>query len=76
MATITFRTDREVDQAIRELTADGTSASDVLRAAVLHAWREQRRAQLRADAEASMSDPDDIAEMRRLREEMDSLRAW
>jgi hypothetical protein len=76
MATLTVRTDTEVDRALAALTADGTSTSDAVRAAILAAYRERFYTQLRADAEAAAQDPDDLAEVRSIREEMDGLSAW
>ena len=75
MTTVTVRTDREVDQALAELTADGTSMSDAVRAAILAAYRERYYAQLRTAAEAAANDPEDLAEVRAIREQMDELRA-
>jgi hypothetical protein len=75
MTTLTVRTDREVDQALAALTADGTSTSDAVRTAILAAYRERYYAQLQAAAEAAADDPADLAEVRAIREEMDALRA-
>lgn len=76
MATITIRTDEETDQALAELTRDDRSRSDVVRDAILLAYREDRAARLRAEAEEAASDPDDRAEVRAIREEMDAISAW
>ena len=76
MTTLTVRTDSEVDRALAALTADGTSTSDAVRSAILAAYRERYYAKLRAAAEEAAHDPDDLAEVRANREEMDTLRAW
>ncbi len=44
MATLTIRTDAEVEQALKSLTRDGSSRSESARAAILMAERAQRRA--------------------------------
>ncbi|MGI9003266.1 MAG: hypothetical protein ACR2GH_16685 [Pseudonocardia sp.] len=76
MSTLTIRTDAEVERALESLTRDGRSRSDVVRAAILAAEREQRRSRLRAEAEALRDDPEDVAASRRLAAEMDAVRAW
>ncbi len=76
MSTLTIRTDVEVERALESLTRDGRSRSDVVRAAILAAEREQRRSRLRAEAEALRDDPEDVAASRRLVAEMDAVRAW
>lgn len=58
------------------LTSGGRSRSEVARAAILAAEREQRRARMRAEAEALRDDPEDIAASRQLAAEMDAARAW
>jgi predicted transcriptional regulator len=72
MSTITFRADDEVDRALAELSAENRDRSQVIRDAILAAWRLRRREQLRAEAEAVASDPDDRAVLA----DMESLRAW
>lgn len=76
VTTITIRTDEETDRALAELTRDNRSRSDVIREAILLAYREERAARLRAEAEEAASDPDDLAEVRAIREEMDAISAW
>lgn len=76
MSTITLRADHEVEQALAALTEDGRSQSAAIRDAILAAYRAQRAARLRAEAEAIAGDPDDRAEVRRVQAEMESLRAW
>lgn len=76
MSTITIRTDEETDRALTELTRGDRSRSDVVREAILLAYREDRAARLRAEAEEAANDPDDLAEVRAIREEMDAISAW
>ena len=75
MATLTIRTDEEVERALGALTQDGRSRSDATRAAILDAERAQRRARLRAEAEELRNDPDDVAASLGLAAEMEGLRA-
>ncbi|WP_300008539.1 hypothetical protein [Pseudonocardia sp.] len=73
---MTIRTDPETDSALAELTRDGRSKSDVIREAVLLAYRHRESTRLRAEAEAAAADPADVAEIRAIREEMDGDGAW
>lgn len=76
VSTITFRPDPETERALAELTADGTSTSAAIRSALLAAHRRRRAEQLRAETEALAQDPDDLAEIRAIQSELESLRAW
>lgn len=76
MATLTIRTDPEVERALDTLTRQGRSRSEAARAAILEAERAHRRARLRAEAESLRNDPDDVAASRALAAEMDAVRAW
>lgn len=76
MSVITFRADDEVDQALAELTDGQHDRSQVIREAILAAWRTRRDNQLRAEAEAVAADADDRAEARVVLADMESLRAW
>ncbi|MGH3425534.1 MAG: hypothetical protein ACRDO8_12425 [Nocardioidaceae bacterium] len=76
MATLTIRTDPEVERALTSLTSDGKSRSEATRAAILEAERAHRRARLRAEAEELRNDPDDVAASRELAAELDAIRAW
>ena len=76
MATITFRTDEEVDQALAEMASGERDRSQVIREAIIAAWHRQRDEQLRAEAEIIAADPDDRAEARAVLADMESLRAW
>jgi hypothetical protein len=76
MTSITFRPDPESERALRELTADGTSASAAIRDALINAARARTQQRLRDEATALASDPDDMAEARRVLADMEPLRAW
>lgn len=76
MATITFRTDAEVDEALSTLVAEGRDRSRAIREAIIEAARRERAARLRAEAEALAADAEDRAEARAVLEDMESLRAW
>ena len=76
MAVVNFRTDDESEAALAELTADGSSTSEAIRKALVDAVRLRRREQMRAESLEVSSDPDDLAESRRVGEAMDDLRAW
>lgn len=60
----------------RILTADGTSVSSAVRAAVIGAAQDRRVASLRAEARDLAEDEADRAEMAAVLRDMDSLRAW
>jgi predicted transcriptional regulator len=76
MSTITFRADDEVDRALADLASGDRDRSQVIREAILAAWRNRRDEQLRAEAEALAADTDDRAEARTVLADMESLRAW
>lgn len=59
-----------------ELTSGDRDRSQVIREAVLAAWRTRREEQVRAEAEPVAADPEDRAEARTVLADMDSLRAW
>jgi len=76
MTTITFRADDEVDNALADLTSGDRDRSQVIREAILAAWRLRQAERLRAEAEAVAADPDDVTEARSVIADMESLRAW
>jgi predicted transcriptional regulator len=76
MTTITFRADDDVDRALADLTSADRDRSQVIREAILAAWRLRRAERLRAEAEAVAADPDDVAEARAVLADMEDLRAW
>jgi hypothetical protein len=73
---ITFRPDDDAVRALAVLTRDGTSVSSAVRAALIHAARDQARAAIRAEAEALAADEQDRAEAAQVLRDMESLRAW
>jgi predicted transcriptional regulator len=76
MTTITFRADDDVDHALAELTSGDRDRSQVIREAILAAWRTRQAELLRAEAESIATDPQDVAEMRAVQADMEPLRAW
>jgi hypothetical protein len=76
VAVVNFRTDERSDQALAELTADGSSVSDAIRQALVDAVRLRRREQMRREALEVADDPAELRETRRVLKEMDQLRAW
>ena len=76
MATITFRPDDDSERALAALTADGRSTSAAIRDALVHEAQRQEDERLRAEAVALAADPDDVAEARRVLEDLEPLRAW
>ncbi|MFG1609905.1 hypothetical protein [Actinoplanes sp. NPDC049265] len=76
MTTITFRADDDVDRALADLTSTDRDRSQVIREAILAAWRLRQAEQLRAEAAAVANDPDDVAEARAVLADMGELRAW
>jgi hypothetical protein len=76
MGVISFRPDAEVSAALDELGEAYGNQTQTLRTAVLTLLAERRRADLRAEALRVASDPEDLAEMQAVREQMDELRAW
>ncbi|MDY7087499.1 MAG: hypothetical protein SYR96_20575 [Actinomycetota bacterium] len=76
MTTITFRADDDVDRALADLTSGDRDRSQVIREAILAAWRARQAERLRAEAEAVAADPDDVAEAKAVLADMEDLRAW
>jgi metal-responsive CopG/Arc/MetJ family transcriptional regulator len=72
---ISFRSDDETDKALAVLIADGSGRSEAIRRALRAEARRQRQERIRRDALRLASDPDDIAEMRAVNEDMDAVRA-
>ena len=70
------RLDERSEQDLALLRNEGHSDSEAIRLA-LHetAERRRRKSALRLEAEAAAADPDDLAESRRVREEMDEIAA-
>ncbi|MGH3802028.1 MAG: hypothetical protein ACRDTD_18210 [Pseudonocardiaceae bacterium] len=76
MTTITFRPDDESERALASLTADGRSASAAIRDALVHEAQRLDDERLRVEAVALVADPNDVAEGRRVIEDLEPLRAW
>ena len=76
MTTITFRADDDVDRALADLTSGDRDRSQVIREAILAAWRVRQADRLRAEAESVAADPQDVAEAHAVLADMESLRAW
>ncbi|MFK5633683.1 MULTISPECIES: hypothetical protein [unclassified Ornithinimicrobium] len=69
MAIVNVRISGEAEQALAELTADGTSTSEAVRRALLDAVQLRRREEMRLDARRAMADPADREAVRRAMEE-------
>jgi hypothetical protein len=76
VAVVNFRTDEPTDRALAELTADGVTVSEAIRRALLDSVQLRRREQMRRESLEVLADPADLAESRRVRSELDDLRAW
>jgi hypothetical protein len=76
MPVVNFRTDERSERALAELMADGSSASDAIRQALVDAVRLRRREQMRMESLALMNDEADRAESRKVLSDMGELRAW
>lgn len=76
MPVLNFRTDPLSEIALAELMADGSSASDAMRKALVDAVRLRRREQMRAESRALANNDADREESRRILADMDELRAW
>jgi len=75
--TVQARLDRNAEADLDLLRSEaGRNDSDAIRLA-LHEAAERRRGRsaLRSEAEAAARDPDDLAETRRVRDDMDSVAA-
>ena len=74
--TIQARLDARAEDDLALLRSEVGNDSEAIRLALREsAQRRRRRAGLRAEAEHAASDPDDLAEARRVREDMDLLAA-
>jgi hypothetical protein len=74
--TVQARLDERSEQDLAVLRNEGHSDSEAIRLA-LHEAAELRRRKsaLRLEAEATAADPEDLAEARRVRAEMDAMSA-
>ncbi|MFC4586847.1 hypothetical protein [Sphaerisporangium corydalis] len=64
---LTVQIDAKTEKALAELTADGRSATDVVREALLIANRLRRTEVARLEAQELANDPEDLAELRAIR---------
>ena len=74
--TVQARLDAHAERDLAVLRNEGHNDSDAIRLALREAAeRRRRKSALRVEAEQAASDPEDLAEARRVREEMDALAA-
>jgi hypothetical protein len=74
--TVQARLDHRSEQDLAVLRNEGHSDSEAIRLALREAAdRRRRRSALRLEAEAAAADPEDLAEARRIRAEMDAVAA-
>jgi hypothetical protein len=73
--TISFRADEQTAAELREL-AGGRNLSDAIRELIHAQYVARLYAQAAADAERLRNDPDDVAEIRAVNEELDEISAW
>jgi 2-C-methyl-D-erythritol 4-phosphate cytidylyltransferase len=76
MANITFRSDEATDQALAELTADGSDRSTAIRRALAAEAKRRRQDHLLHEANRLASDPDYLAEVAAVQDDMSDIRAW
>ena len=74
--TVQARLDESSEQDLAVLRNEGHNDSEAIRLALREAAELRRRkSALRLEAEAAAADPDDLAEARRVRAEMDAIAA-
>jgi hypothetical protein len=74
--TVQARLDERSEQDLAVLRNEGRTDSEAIRLALHEAAEARRRkSALRVEAEAAAADPDDLAEARRVRAEMDAIAA-
>lgn len=76
MTSVSLRIDPEIDHAFSVLGVTSGNRSRIVRQAILDAAETKLREQERADAERIGKDPDDLAEVARVQEDVEDLRAW
>lgn len=72
---VSFRPDADTAARLQSL-AQGRTVSEVLRELIHQAYVADLNARAAAEAAQLAKDPQDQAEMRAVREEMDHIRAW
>jgi len=75
VATITFRTDGEIDAALDRLRSQGKSQSEAIRQAILYADRAAKLEEVKRWAAEIMADPEQVAITMEVHRYMDSIRA-
>jgi Arc/MetJ-type ribon-helix-helix transcriptional regulator len=74
--TVQARLDERAEDDLALLRNEGHNDSDAIRLALREAAARRRiRSALRAEAQMAATDPDDLAEARRIREDMDAVAA-
>jgi Arc/MetJ-type ribon-helix-helix transcriptional regulator len=74
--TVQARLDKHAEEDLALLRNEGHNDSEAIRLALREAAeRRRRKSALRLEAEAAASDPEDLAEARRVRAGMDALAA-
>jgi Arc/MetJ-type ribon-helix-helix transcriptional regulator len=74
--TVQARLDERAEDDLALLRNEGHNDSDAIRLALREAAARRRtRSALRAEAQIAASDPEDLAEARRIREDMDAVAA-
>jgi hypothetical protein len=76
VTVVNFRTDERSEEALAELTADGSTTSEAIRQALVDAVRLWRREEIRAESRELATNEEDRAESRRVLAGMNELRAW
>ncbi|MFC4586931.1 hypothetical protein [Sphaerisporangium corydalis] len=69
MAMLTVQIDAKAEKALAELTADGRSANDVVREALLISNHLRRMELARTEAQELANDLEDLAEIRAIRQD-------
>lgn len=70
---IAVRPDADTRRALTELTADGTTVSEAVRAALIEAGARHAKERLRAEVAALAADPEDRADAARVLRDMEAL---
>jgi hypothetical protein len=73
--TISFRADEQTMAELRQL-AEGGNLSDAIRELIHAEYTARLYAKAARDAERLRQDPDDLAEIRAVNEELDDISAW
>lgn len=73
---MSVRLDDETERQLGELAKGKASRSAAIADAIHQAYRELEHARLRAESRALANDPDDLAEIRAVRADLDAISAW